>query len=267
MAHARRATALLALGACMLFGAVAIGLSGAAARTSRAHAHHHVGFARAIRTASRARARADHLLVRRARRVARCLHSRHRHRHRHCAHARRALQRAGARFSRADRRLSRVAARQQPVHHASGTGRPPGLLVLGSTVAWRRVPHVKMYVVVRKVPGQPDQYLVTRRTSIRPPAVPGQTVRYSARTAVPGSAWAAEVAIGYSVPAAPRNRKTAPTVNVVGRTLHWPRIGKVKTYVLMARRAGKPTRYREVSGTSTKPAPPAGATVSYSVRT
>lgn len=123
-------------------------------------------------------------------------------------------------------------------------------------------------MVVRKVPGELDQFLVTRRTSVRPPAVPGQTVRYSARTAVAGSAWAPEVAIGYSAPASRRSRRTAPNAQAAGRTVRWNKIGRVKTYVLAASSPGKRSRYREVSGTSATPTPiPGATTVSYSVRT
>ena len=58
---------------------------------------------------------------------------------------------------------------------------PPGLRVSGRTLRWHRIRHVRSYVVVRKVPGQLDQFLVTRHTSVQPPAVPGQTVRYGTR--------------------------------------------------------------------------------------
>jgi Glycosyl hydrolase catalytic core len=129
------------------------------------------------------------------------------------------------------------------------------------------VRHVRLYVVVRKVPSQPDQYLVTRHASIRPPAVPGQTVRYSARTAIAGSAWAPEVAIGYSAPARPGNRRSAPTLRMAGGTLHWNKIGHVRTYVLVASRPGRPTRFTAVRGTTATPTPVQGATVNYSVRT
>jgi hypothetical protein len=140
--------------------------------------------------------------------------------------------------------------------------------VSGRTLSWHRIGHVRFYVVVRKVPGQLDQFLVTRRTSVQPPAVPGQTVRYSARTAVAGSAWAPEVAIGYSAPASRRSRRTAPNAHAAGRTLRWNKVGSVKTYVLAANSPGKRSRYWEVSGTSATPAPiPGATTVTYSVRT
>jgi Glycosyl hydrolase catalytic core len=170
------------------------------------------------------------------------------------------------RLVRADSRLAALATRQQPVRHASGSTRAPGLRVVGHKLSWHRVRHAKLYVVVRKVPAQPDQYLVTRHASIRPPAVPGQTVRYSARTAVAGSAWAPEVAIGYSPPGRQRDRRTAPTLQMAGGKLRWNKIGHVKTYVLVASSPGR-TRFTEVRGTSVTPARVQGATVNYSVRT
>jgi hypothetical protein len=85
---------------------------------------------------------------------------------------------------------------------------------------------------------------------------------------VAGSAWAPEVAIGYSAPASRRSRKTAPNAQAAGRRLHWNKVGRVKTYVLAASSPGKRSRYREVSGTSATPAPiPGATTVTYSVRT
>lgn len=150
---------------------------------------------------------------------------------------------------------------------AKNTTVAPGLRAVGGVIRLHRVRRVKLYVIVRKVPGQPDQFLVTRRTAIRPPAVPGQTVRFSARTAVPGSAWAPEVAIGYRPAASRRARQTAPTIHVAGHTLHWNRVGKVSTYVLAISRAGRPNHYSEVSGTRITPGAPSGSTVNYSVRT
>lgn len=255
---------LLAVGACVLFASIAMGAPGTAARNGRHHARHHVSFAHTVRAASRARTHADRLLVRRAHKVARC---KHKHRRR-CARSSRAVQRAGALLARSDGRLAQLATRQQPIRHPSRRTNPPGLRVSGRTLRWHRIGRVRFYVVVRKVPGQLDQFLVTRRTSVHPPAVPGQTVRYSARTAVAGSAWAPEVTIGYSAPASRRDRKTAPNAQAAGRAVRWNKVGRVKTYVLAASSPGKPTRYWEVSGTSATPAPIRGATtVAYSVRT
>ena len=183
MVHLRRARSssvfgLLAIGACVFFAPIAVGAPGTVAREGH-HARHHVSFGHAVRAASRARTHADRLLVRRAHTVAGC---KHKHRRR-CAQSRRAVQRAGVLLAKSDARLARLATRQQPVRHSPRMN-APGLRVSGRTLRWHRIGHVRFYVVVRKVPGQLDQFLVTGRTSIQPPAVPGQTVRYSARTAV-----------------------------------------------------------------------------------
>jgi hypothetical protein len=269
MVHLRKARSssvvgMLAIGACVFFAPIAMGAPGAVAREGLHHARHHASFAHAIRAASRARTHADRLLVRRAHKVAGCTHK---HRRR-CAQSRRAVQRAGVLLAKSDARLARLATRQQPVHHPSPRMSPPSLRVSGRTLSWHRIGRVRSYVVVRKVPGQLDQFLVTGHTSVQPPAVPGQTVRYSARTMVAGSAWAPEVAIGYSAPASRRARRTAPNAQAAGRTLHWNKVGRVKTYLLAASSPGKPSRYWEVSGTSATPAPITGATtVAYSVRT
>ncbi len=79
----------------------------------------------------------------------------------------------------------------------------PNLSVSGQTLTWSAVANVNTYVIVRKVPGQADQYSVVSGTSTTPAAVPGVTVRYSVRTAVDGSAWAPEVAVSYPAGAAP----------------------------------------------------------------
>jgi Hypothetical glycosyl hydrolase family 15 len=250
-------------GCCALFAVIAMSAPGAAAREGVHQTRHHVSFTRSIGAASRARTRADSLFVRRAHDVARC---KHKHRRR-CARSRSAVQRAGVALARSDARLARLATRQQRASHPSPRTNPPGLSVSGRTLSWHRIGHVRLYVVVRKVPGQLDRFLVTRRTSVQPPAVPGQTVRYSVRTAVAGSAWAPEVAIGYSAPASRRSPRTAPNVRMAGRTLRWNKVGGVKIYVLTASSPGKPSRYWAVSGTSASAVQiPGATTVSYSVR-
>src|SRR6185312_3692447 len=84
----------------------------------------------------------------------------------------------------------------------------PALTVSGTTLAWNAVAGVGTYVLVKKVSGQADAYSAVSGTSIAPAAVPGQTVHYSVRTAVDGSAWAPEVAITY--PAATSSSTPAP---------------------------------------------------------
>jgi hypothetical protein len=73
----------------------------------------------------------------------------------------------------------------------------PALTVSGTTLVWNQVGGVTTYVLVTKVSGQADQYSAVSGTSVTPAAVPGQTVRYSVRTAIDGSAWAPEVSIAY----------------------------------------------------------------------
>jgi hypothetical protein len=73
----------------------------------------------------------------------------------------------------------------------------PVVTVSGQTLTWNAVSGVSSYVYVRKVTGQADQYAIVNATSVTPPAVPGQTVRYSVRTNVTGSTWAREVSITY----------------------------------------------------------------------
>ncbi|HWI70318.1 MAG TPA: hypothetical protein VNT55_00070, partial [Baekduia sp.] len=73
----------------------------------------------------------------------------------------------------------------------------PTLSADGQTLRWTKVAGVNDYYYVIKVPGTADVYKSTTGTSLTPPAVAGQTVRYSVRTAVDGSNWAKEVAITY----------------------------------------------------------------------
>jgi hypothetical protein len=73
----------------------------------------------------------------------------------------------------------------------------PKLTVSGTTLSWARIGTIGSYVLARKVPNLATQYSVVSGLSTTPAAVPGQTVRYSVRTNVAGSAWAPEVAITY----------------------------------------------------------------------
>ena len=79
----------------------------------------------------------------------------------------------------------------------------PHLIVSGDTVEWSSVSGVSTYVLVRRVPGQADEYSVVSGTSVTPAAVPGKTVSFSIRTAVDGSAWAPEVTISYPAVSTP----------------------------------------------------------------
>jgi hypothetical protein len=73
----------------------------------------------------------------------------------------------------------------------------PTVQVIGQTLTWTQIGGVSAYVLVRRVPGQEDQYSEISGTSTTPAAVPGATVHYAVRTAVEGSAWAPEVSVSY----------------------------------------------------------------------
>ena len=85
-----------------------------------------------------------------------------------------------------------------PARASADTLTAPTIAVSGQTLTWNAIAGVSSYVFVRKVSGQADAYSTVTGTSITPPAVPGQTVRFSVRTNVSGSAWAQEVSITYS---------------------------------------------------------------------
>ena len=85
----------------------------------------------------------------------------------------------------------------------------PALHVSGQTLTWNLVANVTAYILMTKVPGQPEAFTAVSGTSATPPAVPGKTVTYSVRTAVDGSAWAPPVTIAYPAPA-PKEPAPAP---------------------------------------------------------
>ncbi|HEX7290660.1 MAG TPA: hypothetical protein VF250_05960 [Conexibacter sp.] len=223
---------------------------------------------------------ADRRLVRKARRLKAC-------QRRHsgsCKAQRRQVQSAGVRLHRAQRRLNRLARRQARRARTGATVSAPTIAVDGQKLSWNALSNVNRYVFVRKVPGMADQYSVVRGTSITPPAVPGKTVRYSVRADAKGSAWSAEVAITYpavaptpapAVSTAPEPQPTAPTVDLLaapalvasGTSLAWNQVETVTTYVLVRRVDGLADQYTAVSGTTYTPAPVAGKTARYSVRT
>jgi hypothetical protein len=92
----------------------------------------------------------------------------------------------------------------------------PVITVSGQTLTWNAISGVSSYVMVRKIAGQPDQYSIVYATSTTPPAVAGQTVRYSVRTNVTGSSWAKEVSIAY--PAATTSTATGTTTTTTTAT-------------------------------------------------
>jgi hypothetical protein len=84
----------------------------------------------------------------------------------------------------------------------------PALRASGQTLQWNLVANVTAYILMTKVPGQPEAFTAVSGTSTTPAAVAGKTVTYSVRTAVDGSEWAPSVTITY--PAAPAPKETPP---------------------------------------------------------
>lgn len=262
----------------------ATSITASAATSANATGHHAAARAEAARVipprlyaAAAHRARADRRLVLAAKALRRCLRE-HRKSPKRCSAARRALQQAGNRLARAQGSLSAIAAATAGATSsvARGPAAPPSLrdaphiTVSGNTLSWTRVDGVGTYVLVRKVPGQQDQYSVVTGTAVTPPPVPGVTVRYSVRTTALWSAWAPEVSISYPSPSEPvevPNAQAAPAITVSGQKLTWNAVAGVTTYVLVRKAPGAADQYSVVSGTSTTPAATPGATVRYSVRT
>jgi hypothetical protein len=239
---------------------------------------------RPLAVAAQRSRRADRNLVAMAKALRKCLTA-HPTKRATCDAARGALQYAGSQLKLAEQQLASVAsADAYNGAHASrySTLHAPRLSVSREKLKWTRVRHVKTYVLVAKVPGQTDHYWTITGTSTTPPPVPGVTVRYSVRTAVAGSKWAAEQSISYpnpsetgptgpGAPAPPASQPTdtqaAPKLSASGLTLSWTQVGSVTTYVLAIKAPGQPTRYTEVTGTSYTPSAVPGATVYYGVRT
>ncbi len=97
-----------------------------------------------------------------------------------------------------------------PVRASADTLAAPTITVSGQTLKWTAIAGVSSYVFVRKVPGQADVYSTVTGTSVTPAAVPGQTVDYSVRTNVSGSAWAREVSITYATTVSTLPPPTSP---------------------------------------------------------
>ena len=192
-----------------------------------------------------------------------------------CSSSHAALQSAGQRlriaaraFASIVRRTSGSPARARAAWVSWRTA--PYVVVSGDTLRWQALDDLRSYVFVRKVAGQADQYSLIRGTTITPPPVPGETVRYSVRTAVPGSLWAPEVSISYPSQGSQSESsddQAAPALTVSGDTLSWPAVDAVQNYVFVIKVPGRPDEYSVVSGTSVTPPVVPGATVKYSVRT
>ncbi len=84
-----------------------------------------------------------------------------------------------------------------PPTEAVNTQAAPSLTVSGQMLTWNQVRNVSTYVLMQRVAGQAEQFSAVSGTSFTPTPLPGETVYYSVRTAVDGSAWAPEVSIAF----------------------------------------------------------------------
>jgi len=203
--------------ACLLVQAISVTATATATPAKHARSTHRsvATGARLVPPALKATAarkrQADRNLVARAKGVKRCLRTNPRHPNR-CRSARRALQRAGVRLTRIERRLAKVAGAGSGTASAaaSRSGRhgynyglraarvAPTLTVSGQKLSWNRVDNINNYVLLIRVPNEAVQYSVVTGTSMTPPPVPGETVSYSVRTSTEGSSWSAEKSITYA---------------------------------------------------------------------
>jgi hypothetical protein len=177
-----------------------------------------------------------------------------------------ALQKAGIKLSRAQRRLPKSA-----TAHAAATAtdrrKPPVLTVKGTTLTWRKVADVSTYLLVTKVAGKADHYSVVNGTSTTPPVVSGATVTYNVRTAIAGSLWARGARISYPGADLTSARRAAPVMAVDGTTVRWSKVADVQNYVFVTKVLGLGDRYEYVSGTSFTPPVHPGKTVRYGLST
>lgn len=87
----------------------------------------------------------------------------------------------------------------------------PVLTVSGTTLQWTAVPNVQTYVLAAAAPNGTVTYSEVGGTSAAPTPAPGETITYTIRTAVDGSAWSAPVQISFpSAVQAPSNNEGTP---------------------------------------------------------
>jgi len=242
-----------------------------------AHRGRDIAVPAALRVAAARSARADNVLVAKARALHACL--RGSSGQGACAASRRAVQIAGRAFTLAQRNLA-AKGRRNGRGHVAGFSPVPRLHGNGYELYWTAEPRIAAYVLVAEVPGQANRYSVIHGTSATPPPVPGVIVTYLVRTAARGSRWSNPIKVGY--PAAPPEQaptpaptpgheeldlKAAPELRVSGRTLTWNAVAGVASYVLMTHVPGQPEAFTSVSGTSVTPPAVPGKTVTYSIRT
>lgn len=267
--RARRLKALMVpVGAIALLGCMPA-VSGAA-QTQAPHQ---------LLVAANAGHRADLALVADAKQLRRCVAS-HRSKPKSCQSTRKALQLAGSRLARAERRLSQIVHQTAALHAVGAISSSvrhnprlaPTLRASHNRLTWSRVDRLASYIVVRKAPNQAPAYSVVHGTSLTPPALPGASVRYQVRTSVKWSAWSSAQSITYPLPSSkaapgPDPRAAAPSITVSGTTLSWNAVQGVGTYVLRSSAPHRADEYSEVSGTSVTPPATPGTTVSYTLRT
>lgn len=70
-----------------------------------------------------------------------------------------------------------------------------------------------------------------------------------------------------SATASRRSALQAPKLSASGQRLSWTRVDRVKSYVIEGKAPGQAAQFAVINGTSVKPPPVPGATVSYRVRT
>jgi hypothetical protein len=90
----------------------------------------------------------------------------------------------------------------QAISYPSATSVPdtqaaPVIAVSGENITWSPVGGVSTYILSSTAPGKATQYTVVSGDSITPEPAPGQTLQFSIRTAVDGSAWSAPVSITF----------------------------------------------------------------------
>jgi hypothetical protein len=191
--------AALTVGSCLAF-AFAASAQAAAPTSSKLNA------------AARRSTQADHSLVSAANKLKSCKRENISKPSR-CNAEQRAVEAAGRRLARAERRLAQLARGSGDAHSSTNAWalRAPVLRVVSQRLAWAPRPNISSYVLSRSVPGEPTQYSVIGATTTTPPPVPGVSVTYSVRTDVTSSAWSDSVEINYpalvtpppSTPAAP----------------------------------------------------------------
>jgi hypothetical protein len=219
------------------------------------------GVSPALRSADHARDRSDRALVSGAHRYQKCGKSSKR-----CAARHRALQLAGQALARTERELAHTSVVTQRQADLQTSQVAPGVQRARGGLKWANVPQAHAYLVVRRAPGMTSHYSVVGATAIKLPAVPGKTVTYRVRAAVPGSAWSTPTQITYA-PKPRDDRRSAPIVGVSGAKISWSKVGDVEDYVVVRKVAGRADVYTSVHGDSVTPTAVPGATATYSVRT